>query len=153
MRWFVTPAVLLLGGALLEGQDAPKDAVKKELDRLQGTWKATALTYNGKDFFADGKASFQFIIKGDVAVIKGNDKVKKEYAKIRLKLDPATKPKIVDITVTGGVQKDAVIEGIYQLKGDEFKICARVFGTDRPSEFDSPEGSSIALLVLKREKP
>jgi uncharacterized protein (TIGR03067 family) len=152
MRWFWTVIALFLGVALLEGQEDAKDAAKKELKRLEGTWTATALTYNGKDKFANGQ-SFQFVIKGNEAVITGNDKVKKEYAKIQLKLDPTTKPKIVDITVTGGVQKDAALEGIYELKEDEFKICVRVFGLERPTKFESPEGSSIALLVLKREKP
>jgi uncharacterized protein (TIGR03067 family) len=93
-----------------------------------------------------------FTFKGDEAVVEGNDAVKKEYAKIRVKLDLSTMPKSMDITVVGGVQKDAVIEGIYELKEDELKICAKVFGNDRPTGFSSPEGSSIFLLVLKRQK-
>src|SRR5262249_28395891 len=106
----------------------PSDAVKGEIKKLQGVWKTAALTYNGKDFLADGKLSINFVFKGDVATIEANDEVKKEYAKIRVKLDPSTTPKIMDMTVLGGVQKDTVIEGIYELKGDELKICAKVFG-------------------------
>jgi uncharacterized protein (TIGR03067 family) len=149
MYWLLTLAVLVA----VAGADDPKDAAKKELEQLQGTWTTTALTYNGKDFLADGKAPFRFAIKGEEAVIEGNDRVQKEYAKIRLQIDPAANPRVVDITVTGGVQKDAVVQGIYERKGDELRICARVFGNDRPTEFASPEGSSIVLLVLKREKP
>jgi uncharacterized protein (TIGR03067 family) len=92
------------------------------------------------------------VFKGDTAIVEGNDKVKKEYAKIRVKLDPSASPKLVDISVAGGTQKGAVIKGIYQLKGDELKVCARVFGNGRPTEFASPAGSSIVLLVLKRQK-
>ena len=44
------------------------------------------------------------------------------------------------------------MEGIYQLKDDELKICLKVLGGDRPSEFNAPEGSSIVLMVLKRNK-
>ena len=141
--------LMLLGAAY--AQEA-SDAAKGEVKKLQGTWKTAALTYNGSDFLKGGKPGFNFTFKGDEAVIEGNDAVKKEYAKIRVKLDPATMPKSMDITVSGGVQKDAVIEGIYELKGDELKICAKVFGNDRPTEFASPEGSSIFLLVLKRQK-
>lgn len=30
--------------------------------------------------------------------------------------------------------------------------CVKVFGSDRPTEFKSPAGASIALLTLKRKK-
>jgi uncharacterized protein (TIGR03067 family) len=130
--------------------DEADEALKKELKKLEGTWTTAALTYNGKD---NSKFNLRFTIKGDEVAIEGNDQVKKEYAKLRLKLMPGVSPKQVDITVTGGVQLDAAIEGIYELKDDEFKICAKVFGLERPTAFASPEGSSIALLVLKREKP
>ena len=42
----------------------------------------------------------------------------------------------------------AVAEG----QDDELRLCAKVFGKDRPSEFAAPGGSSIALVVLKRVK-
>jgi uncharacterized protein (TIGR03067 family) len=131
---------------------APEGAAKKDLAGLQGTWTTTALTYNGKDFLAGGKGTFQFVIKGDLAIVQGNDAVKKEYARIRLNLDAGATPRLVDITVADGVQKGAVLEGIYQLKGDEFRLCVRVFGKERPTAFASPPGSSVALLVMKRQK-
>jgi len=55
------------------------------------------------------------------------------------------------MTITAGIQKDALIPGIYELKKDELKICARVFGNDRPTEFASPAGSSVVLLILRRD--
>jgi uncharacterized protein (TIGR03067 family) len=58
----------------------------------------------------------------------------------------------MDFKVAGGIQIDAKIEGIYELKGDDLKICARVLGDGRPAEFASPDGQSVAYLVLKREK-
>jgi uncharacterized protein (TIGR03067 family) len=90
-----------------------READKKELDRLQGTWTATTSTFNGVDFFANGKAAgFRFVFKGDEAVVEGNDAVQKEYARLRLKLYLTTSPRLVDLSVTGGVQKDAAREGI-----------------------------------------
>ncbi len=143
-----------LTATTLAPADEAKETVKKDLDRLQGAWTATALTFNGADFLANGKAAgFRFAFKGDEVVVEGNDAVQKEYARLKLKLDPAAAPRLVDLTVTGGVQKDAVLEGIYELKDDELKLCVRVFGKDRPTEFASPAGASIALVVLKRDKP
>jgi uncharacterized protein (TIGR03067 family) len=150
---FPIPAAVALSVGLLNAAGTAQGPAQKDLAGLQGTWTTTALTYNGKDFLAGGKGTFQFVIKGDVAVVQGNDAVKKEYARIKLKLDAGATPRLVDITVADGIQKDAVIEGIYQLKGDEFRLCARVFGKERPTTFASPAGSSIALVVMKRENP
>jgi uncharacterized protein (TIGR03067 family) len=136
------------------GGDAKgKDPAKRDLDLLQGNWNATAVTYNGKDFLAESKAGLRFVFKGAEATVEASEAVKKEYAKIKIKIDPGTMPPIMDITVSAGTQLDAVIEGIYELKKDELRICARVLGNDRPTEFASPAGTSIVLLVLKRATP
>lgn len=124
------------------------DAAKKELAKLQGSWETSSLTYNGKDHAADAK--FRFVFKGDQVTVTGNQAVERDYAKFKVKLDPSTTPRCVDITITGGGQLDATLEGIYDVKDDDFRLCVKVFGKDRPLEFASPDGSSIALLVMKR---
>jgi uncharacterized protein (TIGR03067 family) len=148
MRWLL---MLTTAGLLAGAGDAPKDAAKKDLEAFDGTWTTTTIIYNGKDFLAQSNTPLRFVFKGGEAVIEGSDEVKKEYAKIKVKLDPSAMPKCVDITVTGGGQLNAVIEGIYELKKDEIRLCAKVFGNERPTEFASPAGSSIALVVLKRD--
>ena len=132
------------------GAGAPKDA-KKELDKIQGTWTMAEMKYNGKDLTNDNKSKFKLIFKGDTATVEGTDELKKEYAKVRFTLDPAANPRLVDMKIISGNQKDAVIEGIYELKGNEFRICANVFGNQRPAEFAAPEGSSSVVIVLKKE--
>lgn len=144
--------LLLLVGAGFGVAADNDDAVKKEVAKLQGTWTATSLRWNGKDMGTEGKLAIQFVFKDDQATVKSSKDVEKEYAKITFKLDPSTSPAIVDMLVSAGVQKDAKIEGIYKIKDDELTICAKVFGVDRPTEFESPGGSSIVLLVLKKEK-
>jgi uncharacterized protein (TIGR03067 family) len=141
---------LLVGVAVIPGKAAEPDPAKKDLDALQGEWAIEALEYNGKDL--KGKFKIAFTFKKDVLVVEGDGEVRKEYAKLKLKLDAGTNPKCVDLTVADGIQKDAVLEGLYELKGDELRLCVKVFGKDRPGEFKSPEGSSIALLTLKRQK-
>jgi uncharacterized protein (TIGR03067 family) len=64
-----------------------------------------------------------------------------------------TKPKAIDLVVGEGTQKDAAIEGIYEWKDDELTLCAKVLGKERPTTFASPDGGSVVLLVLKRDKP
>jgi uncharacterized protein (TIGR03067 family) len=140
--------LLLLTAVPLLGADAAKEAVKKDLDKLQGTWVPVSLKYNGEEL---GNVKFKMVFKGDQATVEGNDEIRKEYAKITFKLDTETNPRCVDLIVTAGVQKDVVMEGIYEVKDGEIKMCVKVFGKDRPTEFASPEGSSIVLVVLKRE--
>ena len=143
--------LMVLAVALLVGADEAGDAGKKELKKFQGTWEMDKLEYNGKD--ESDKYKFKLVVKGDQGTVVGNDRVRKEYARVTLKLDPGTTPRSVDMSVTAGSQKDNVIEGIYRLKGDELTICAKVVGKERPTRFESPEGDSIALVVFKREKP
>jgi uncharacterized protein (TIGR03067 family) len=145
-RWLLAAAVALVGA------DAAKDSPKEESKELQGTWRTVSLTYNGKEMPRYGGGKLKFVIKGEVITVEADAAVKKEYAKLKFVPDPSTTPKCLDLTVVGGSQKDAVLEGIYELKGDELKLCAKVFGKDRPTKFESPEGESVALLVLKREK-
>jgi uncharacterized protein (TIGR03067 family) len=147
-----TCALLLLSAGLAGAADQADDAVKKDVAKLQGTWTATSLRWNGKDMPTDGKTAIQFVFKDNQATVKSSKAVEKEYAKITFKLDPSTEPRLVDLIISAGVQKDAKIEGIYRIKDDELTICAKVFGMDRPAAFESPDGSSIVLIVLKREK-
>ena len=144
----IKSSLVLLAILFIGAGDSPD--TKKELAKLAGTWSVTELTYNGKDH---SSLKFNFVFKGDEAVVEGNDKIKLEYARIKVKLDTTTMPKIMDFSVTGGSQKDAAMEGIYELKGDTLRICAKVFGKDRPNEFASGDGSSVVLIVLKRANP
>ncbi len=138
-----------LAAILTIGAGNATDA-KKELAKFDGTWAVTEITYNGKDH---SKLKFNFVFKGDEVIVEGNDRVKQEYARLKIKIDPTTMPKIFDFTVGGGTQKGADMEGIYEFKGDELRICAKIFGKDRPAEFTSPDGGSIVLMVLKRPTP
>lgn|ERR1019366_9584477 len=141
---------LLFIVALLLGAGGAPDDQKKELAKFAGTWSLGELLYNGEDH---SKLNFKVTFKGNEGIVEGNDDVKREYARIKFKLDPSAKPKIMDITVAAGSQTDATMAGIYEFKDGELRMCVRVVGKDRPTEFASPEDSSIVLLVLKKAVP
>ena len=149
-------SILLVGMALgsAVGQ-APKDAPKdspdaKETEKVQGEWKVTQLVYDGKDMTA--KIPLTFTFKGDTATVEGDGDTKKDYAKLKFKFDPSTTPKIVDVSVIGGMQADLKFEGIYEIKGDDLQLCLKVFVQDRPADFTAEANSNNALLKLKRQK-
>ena len=131
------------------GAGGSGDEQKKELAKFAGTWALGECRYDGTDH---SNLKFKIVFKGDEGKVEGNDKVTNEYAKIKFTLDPTAKPKTMDLTVSAGSQTDAKMEAIYEFKDNELRICAKVFGTGRPKEFDAPDGSSTVLIVLKREK-
>ncbi len=132
--------------------DAPKDDAKKDLDKLQGHWVMASALYDGADLDANIVAKLKFDIKGDQFTVKGDEETVKAYTKVTLKLDDAPKPHLIDFVVGGGGEKGTTIEGIYEIEGaDEFKICAKVDGMERPTEFKSPENSHVVLIVFKRQ--
>jgi uncharacterized protein (TIGR03067 family) len=147
----MTNVLLVAAAWMLLAADDPKAEAKKDLAKVQGTWTTKSLTYDGKDL--SDKYKLTFVFKDDRVSVEGNDEVKKEYAKAAIKLDASTSPRCLDIKVIGGNQKDVAMEGIYEVKGDRFTLCVKVLGKERPTKFASPDGSSIALLVLEREKP
>ncbi len=132
--------VLLLGAGGADEQN-------KEIEKFAGTWEIAELLYNGDD---ESKLGFKVTFKGNEGVVEGNANVKNEYAKIKFKIDPSKKPKHMDITVADGSQTDAKMQGIYDFKDGQLRMCVKVFGTERPTEFASPACSSIVLLVLKK---
>jgi uncharacterized protein (TIGR03067 family) len=128
-------AVLLVGVATA-GDDA-----KKALKQLEGTWSVVSVVERGKKVPADNLAEVQFVIAGDKLTMKKGDKSEDGT----IKLDPTQKPAHIDVT-----HGEKTKMGIYSVTKDELKIC--VGDTERPKEFDSPAGSKIVLIVLKREK-
>jgi uncharacterized protein (TIGR03067 family) len=130
---------------------AADDAAKKDLDNLQGIWESTSATFDGRDISDDAKFKMKF--KGDTITITGNEEITKDYGAFKVKLDPSTTPKSMDLTVTAGDMKDSVLEGIYELKGDELKVCVKIGARERPTKFESKEGSSTGYVVYKRFKP
>ncbi len=140
-------ALLAAGPVRPEGEE-----VKSELKKLQGAWVVAKLTYNGEEMDSEKLGKITLAIKGDQATVVAADRVKKEYARLKLTLDPRTTPKTIDMNVVLGSKKGETMEGIYEVRGDDLKICAKVIGSDRPTKFASPPGESIVLVELKRKK-
>jgi uncharacterized protein (TIGR03067 family) len=68
-------------------------------------------------------------------------------------LSPAKTPKSIDFTPTAGPDKGKPLPGIYELDGDDLKICFGKVGGPRPSGFTTAAGSGHVLVVLKRDRP
>jgi uncharacterized protein (TIGR03067 family) len=124
--------------------DKKADKPKEDKDTILGTWKVEKVEEDGKDASEtdDGKRfkSKPWTITGDKIVLEGGFEMTD-------KLDPAAKPKAIDLDNGGGKTWDCV----YSLHGDTLQIGAPLTpGDDRPKEVASKEGSKTRQLVLKR---
>ena len=68
-------------------------------------------------------------------------------------LDPAKKPKRIDLTTrNGGPFKGRNLPGIYEFNGDTIVLCLNSENPGRPEKFEAPEKTRLMLLTFKREK-
>jgi uncharacterized protein (TIGR03067 family) len=138
---------LLLGLALTVG--APGKDAPKEKAGIVGTWNGEKAVAGGKELpVPEGGVSFTFTEDGKVTVKEG--KRDKPDAGT-YKLDPKKDPAEIDLTPPPE-KKEKVVLGIYKLDGDTLTLCFGKDGGERPTKFESPEGSSVVVITLKRAK-
>jgi uncharacterized protein (TIGR03067 family) len=138
----VAAAVLmLLPAAMLHADDAGKG--DKDLD---GDWEIKSVLTGGQEPPADAPKP-EATIAGDSLSLKIGDKT----ITAKIKVDPTKTPKTMDIIMEEGPHKGEAGKAIYEVKGDELRICHREPGQDRPTEFVSKEAGDT-LVVWKRVK-
>jgi uncharacterized protein (TIGR03067 family) len=69
-----------------------------------------------------------------------------------IKLDPAKDPKWIDVTSKKGDGAGKTRAGIYQLKGNRYRICWAEPGEPRPKAFTSEAGSNYTLQTGQKVK-
>jgi RNA polymerase sigma-70 factor (ECF subfamily) len=119
-----------------------EDRAPDDLQRLQGAWESASSVRNGE-------------VSGPVKLVIERDGVlypPSEVAERITALRGGT-PRQIDLTVMSGPKQGRVYAGIYKLEKLELTICLDTAGKGRPSKFESPNGSGLALTVLKRQTP
>jgi uncharacterized protein (TIGR03067 family) len=135
MRTLTSASVFCLC-VLAAGHAGNQDPVKKEIERLRGTWSVN-VSAGGND------VKGQFAIYGDESFeinLGGN------HVNGARKIDPTKNPKEITLTPDGAKKP---LYGIYKLEGDTLTLCV---GEKRPTDFKAKKGAMQTLWVLKREK-
>jgi uncharacterized protein (TIGR03067 family) len=143
-----TNLMMVLTVVALLGADAPKaDAVKAELKKFEGTWKLVSADLDGNEAKPEDVKAYSLVVVRDEFTLKFGT----ETHKGKFKIDPAKKPKAIDVDFTEGTLKGSKVLGVYEMEGDTRKSCFADPGADRPSDFTGGKGKY--LWKWKREKP
>jgi uncharacterized protein (TIGR03067 family) len=122
-------------------------AASKDQTAIEGTWQITRLEQNGQASNNDLVNNITMQIKGTNFVVKNAG----EDIRGHFKTDPAHANQI-DIFPTAGPQEGMTLPGIYELNGDQFKVCYSSTGGQRPTAFDSSSDSSIVFITYQRKQ-
>jgi uncharacterized protein (TIGR03067 family) len=141
--------LVLLSGGSVRAQD---EAAKKELAKFQGVWELVSGEEEGQPAAEVIIQNLKIVIKGDQLTLQGDAGLIAKAAKVTIKVDPSTTPKCIDFKVDAGSEKGLALEGIYEWKGNEVKICVHQ-GNDRPLQFETKAGSKRLMFVMKKQKP
>ena len=120
-----------------------------DASKLQGTWKITTLEMNGAPMPQAMLANAKIVVDGDRFTSLG---MGAEYSG-RMTVDESANPKIFAVKFDGdGPESGRTNSAIYELDGDNWRLCVNVSGGPAPSAFATKPGDACALETLVREK-
>ena len=125
------------------------DAVKKDMDQLQGEWAMVSGAADGQPMPEDMLKQMKRVCKGDETT---TTMAGQTFFKAKITIDPSKKPKTIDYEMLEGFTKGKKQLGIYELEGDTLKSCFAGPGAERPTEFSSKPGDRRTFSVWKRQK-
>jgi len=144
MRWQLAMLAVMASACL--GLSQGTGGKQSDQDALQGVWKFVGREEDGKALEPEKVNEIELKVKGDTMALK----TKGELQPLTFKLDSTKKPKHIDLIMADG--KAEVIPGIYELTGDEFKMCFDPQKKVRPTDFKTKASSQARVLLLKRAK-
>jgi uncharacterized protein (TIGR03067 family) len=130
---------------------ALKDPPNKAAD-LAGEWVAESLVYSGRPR-PQGKDPQRHVFAhdGTWTVYRGERKQPGDRA---YRVDTTTDPPTITLKFDAAEQDGPESVGIFKVVGNTLTLCyGRAGSTRRPTAFESPPGSGINLIILKRAKP
>jgi uncharacterized protein (TIGR03067 family) len=129
-----------------KSKDVKAAATKQVLQKMAGTWELSSRGYHGALRPLKSGTYRKTILPDGTMIVASQVNKGKPLGSIRI--DPTTFPKTIDIIQTSG----RVIEGIYELDGDDLHICTAYEGFPRPSDFTFPGGSGNFFELFRRVK-
>jgi uncharacterized protein (TIGR03067 family) len=144
LKTFFHAAICLAIFGFLPLHVAAEDESDKDLKKMAGDWVPVLMQLNGKKQPDKVTKAIRLSVSGD----KYNTVVGEEKDEGTLKLDATKTPREMDIITSVGENKGKPIPCIYELKGNELKVCYGLNGTGRPADFDAgKDGEGVIMLI------
>src|SRR5262245_36050336 len=145
--------VALMAGSLAAADDRKAELIKKDYERLAGTWRLASAVEDGKPVPEEELRKTRLVTKGDTFLIEGDTALGTSPAGT-FQIDLTKTPKAVDSLQSKGPQKGETVLGIYEiLDANTKRACWAPPGKPRPTAFESKPGSGHLLQVWKRVSP
>lgn len=114
---------------------------KKAAGELEGVWKLTAMTKEGKQE-EKGVGVAQFVFAGEKVTVEVGGKGEPATFKADAKAKPAT----IDIINKGPCGKERTTKAIYKIVDDTLTICAALDDGERPKDFKADKANVVMTL-------
>jgi uncharacterized protein (TIGR03067 family) len=131
-----------------------------DLSALQGQWKPLHCEYEGRSQMTPEVMKLVTAVfdQSDYVLYftdRGKDGQPRRIvlATVQVRLDPTTQPKGITFEFKDGPLKGQKRHGIYQLAGNELRLCYGPADRPRPREFRAPAGSGYFLETWARQVP
>src|SRR5262249_22288417 len=125
-----------------------KTAASKDQEALQGRWRLVAADEEGRGDKKDNLKEIVLEIKDHSFTLLRPVGAKLEAMMVP---DPTRTPKSLDLKIAGGPSAGKTLEAIYEISGDQLKLCWNEQTLARPGVFKSAKGGP-SVLTFQREK-
>lgn len=147
-------AVLFVSGVLLSASPAAeKRDDRVDSEKLQGVWRGRSIDVKGMPLMPSSAYNMLLRFEKDTFAIEQEGKV---TVRGKFTLDPAQKPKTIDLTITDTMQSvnnGARVLGVYEVEKDRLRLCTtKANGEDRPKRFGTKPSTPHTLFTFQREK-
>lgn len=145
----VLVASLLVTSGCSHAMSSSGSSPTDDARNLQGTWKFTGGTYDGDPI---PQESARWIFEGDSVTVMAQGSQEKSQFKLGTTGPNTIWVKHHDNPLASKGFIGGTLTGIYELSGDNLRLCYDLTGQQYPKTFDAKKGSRKIVYELEREK-
>jgi len=134
------------GGGVLSTYSPEEDAKK-----MQGSWKLTGATYNGQRMGAEAIGDTRLSITGDQYTMTHNGTTESSTLTLGVAGPHTIRVFHHENPLASQGFYGGTFTGIYELSGDQLRICFDMTGRQYPKTFDASQGSRRSINEFVRE--